>query len=70
MKNLTTPQAILLGLGLIAIAIASVPYSSNIIKHAFARSGVQKIAICENDGIRCASVKSSAIKIYESNPYR
>ena len=32
MKNLTTPQAILCGLGLIALAIASVPYSSTIIK--------------------------------------
>ena len=30
MKNLTTPKAILFGLGLIALAIASVPYSSNI----------------------------------------
>ena len=38
MKNLTTPQAILFGLGLIALAIASVPYSSKIIKPAFAMS--------------------------------
>ena len=37
-KNLTTPKAILFGLGLIALAIASVPYSSQIIKPAFALS--------------------------------
>ena len=38
MKNFTTPQSILFGLGLIALAIASVPYSSLIIKLAFALS--------------------------------
>ena len=38
MKNLTTPQAILCGLGLIALAIASVPYSSKIVKPAYAAS--------------------------------
>ena len=36
MKNLTTPKAILFGLGLIALAIASLPYSSNITKPAMA----------------------------------
>ncbi len=53
MKNLTTPQAILFGLGLIALAIASVPYSSNIIKPAFASSTVSKIALCNESGSRC-----------------
>ena len=32
MKNLTTPQAILCGFGLVALAIASVPFSSQIVK--------------------------------------
>ena len=36
MKNLTTPKAILFGLGLIALSIASLPYSSNIVKPAYA----------------------------------
>ena len=36
MKNLTTPKAILFGLGLIALAIASFPYSSNVVKPAHA----------------------------------
>ena len=47
MKNLTTPQAILCGFGLVALAIASVPYSSQIVKPAYASSGVNKIAICD-----------------------
>ena len=38
MKNLTTPKAIFFGFGLIAIAITSVPYSSMLIKPAFAIS--------------------------------
>ena len=54
MKNLTTPKAILFGLGLIALAIASVPYSSQIIKPAFAHTGgVHKIAICSLSGASC-----------------
>ena len=56
MKNLTTPQAILLGLGLIALSIASVPYSSQIIKPAFASSGIQKVAICDASGLKCADM--------------
>lgn len=38
MKNLTTPQAILGGLALIAIAIASLPLSSRFIQDAEAQS--------------------------------
>ena len=45
MRNLTSPQAILLGLGLIAFAIASIPYSSKVIKPAHA-ANVQKVVIC------------------------
>ena len=36
MKNLTTPQSILFGLGLIALAIASVPFSQKIVSPAIA----------------------------------
>ena len=65
MKNLTTPQAILCGLSLIALAIASIPYSSNIVTPAHASShgwaapseevasDVQKVVLC-NKGGRCA----------------
>tara|TARA_Y100000991_G_scaffold187657_1_gene152749 strand:- start:315 stop:512 length:198 start_codon:yes stop_codon:yes gene_type:complete len=56
MKNLTTPQAILCGLGLIALAIASVPYSSTIIKPAYASNSIHKIAICDEYGNACAPV--------------
>ena len=47
MKNLTTPQAILGGLALIALAVASIPYSSNIVSPAHAAGGIQKVAICD-----------------------
>ncbi len=53
MKNLTTPQAILCGFGLVALAIASIPYSSQIVKPALANSGVQKVTICSPDGYSC-----------------
>ena len=63
MKNLTTPQAILCGFGLVALAIASIPYSSQIIKPAFANNGVHKIAICEKDGNKCAETYFGSLKI-------
>ena len=57
MKNLTTPQAILCGFALIALAIASIPYSSNIVSPAQAYADrVSKVAICSQDGARCAEV--------------
>ena len=56
MKNLTIPQAILCGFGLVALAIASVPYSSQIVKPAYASNGVNKIAICNQSGSRCADI--------------
>ena len=62
MKNLTTPKAILFGLGLIALAIASVPYSSQMIKPAFASSGIQKVQICDDHG-DCAGVTLGRLKI-------
>tara|TARA_E500000178_G_C16352553_1_gene458162 strand:+ start:36 stop:242 length:207 start_codon:yes stop_codon:yes gene_type:complete len=63
MKNLTTPQAILCGLGLIALAIALVPYSSKIIKPAYASNGVHKIAICNQNGDECAKVSNGELEI-------
>ena len=57
MKDLTTPQAILCGFALIALAIASIPYSSNIVSPAQAYTDrVSKVAICSQDGARCAQV--------------
>jgi len=57
MKNLTTPQSILCGFGLVAFAIASIPYSSQIVKPAYASNGVNKIAICNENGNGCAEVQ-------------
>ncbi len=60
MKNLTTPQAILCGFALIALAIASIPYSSNIVTPAQAYADrVSKVAICNEEGARCAEVSRS-----------
>ena len=58
MKNLTTPQAILCGFALVALAIASLPYSSSIVTPAHADSGevasdVQKVTICNRKGLLC-----------------
>ena len=56
MKNLTTPQAIFGGFALVALAIASIPYSSNVVTPAHAAGGVQKVAVCDVDGEFCAGV--------------
>ena len=59
MKNLTTPQAVLGGLALIALAVASIPYSSNIVTSAHANppievaEDVQKVTICNSNGLMC-----------------
>ena len=67
MKNLTTPQAILIGLILIAFAIASIPFSSSIVKDAHA-SNVHKIAICDRNGIYCTQVSSRGdMRFYSSD---
>ena len=69
MKNLTTPKAILFGLGLIALAIASAPYSSQIIKPAFANSNIQKVALCDHSTEVCARVSDIGHLIVFSSPY-
>ena len=56
MKNMTTPQAILVGLSLIAIAIASLPFSNGVIEEAHADMP-QKVMICNEEN--CAKVTSS-----------
>ena len=62
MKNLTTPQAILCGFALVALAIASIPYSLNIVTPAHA-AGVQKVAICNDDGSYCASTTTANVGV-------
>ena len=63
MKNLTAPQAVLGGLALIALAIASIHYSSNIVTPTHASEGVQKVAVCTPSGGRCADILWS-VNIY------
>ena len=67
MKKMTTPQAILFGFGLVALAIASVPYSSKIIKPAYASNGVHKIAICNEYGNKCADILNGLLTIATYN---
>ena len=67
MKTITTPQAILVGFGLVALAIAFIPYSSQIIKPAYASNGVNKIAICDEYGNKCARIwDDGSLLIYNS----
>ena len=67
MKNLTTPQAILCGFALIALAIASIPYSSNIVTPAHA-AGIQKVTLCDPHGINCvASMRDGHLHVVTIN---
>jgi hypothetical protein len=68
MKNLTTPKAILIGLSLIALAIASTPLTSSLVQPAHAQSGVQRVAICALGGLRCADVSAlESLQVYASS---
>ena len=53
---MTTPKAILIGLTFIAVAIASIPYSNNVVTPALASGHVQKVAICTPTGGYCADI--------------
>ena len=53
---MTTPKAILLGLTFIAVAIASIPYSNNVVSPALASGHVQKVAVCTVSGNSCADI--------------
>jgi hypothetical protein len=53
--ELTTPKAILIGMSLIAVAIASIPYSKSVVTEAHAANGVQKVTICDEIGTRCGA---------------
>ena len=56
---MTTPKAILIGLTFIAVAIASIPYSNNVVTPALASNHiVHKIAICNTGGYSCADITS------------
>jgi hypothetical protein len=58
MRNLTTSQAVLGGLALIALAIDSIPYSIDIVTPAHA-SEIQKVALCDaKSPSNCARVLS------------
>ena len=51
--ELTTPKAILIGMSLIAVAIASIPYSKSVVTEAHAADGATKVTICDSSGTFC-----------------
>jgi hypothetical protein len=52
--ELTTPKAILIGLSLIAVAIASIPYSKSVVRDAHAENArVTAVTICDRAGKYC-----------------
>ena len=58
---MTTPKAILIGLTFIAVAIASIPYSSNVVTPALASNHiVHKITICNESGGTCVDVQDGS----------
>jgi hypothetical protein len=66
MENLTTPKAILIGLSLIAAAIATLPLTGSLVQPANAQIGLTKVQICgENDygNIRCAGFDADRLKV-------
>ncbi len=63
MKNLKTPHAIILGFGLVALSIASLPYANKTIKPAFANRSVYKIAICDSSGYSCVDVRNNMLLV-------
>jgi hypothetical protein len=58
--ELTTPKAILIGMSLIAVAIASIPYSKSVVGDAHAQQdGLVQVQICGYDpgsNLNCAFV--------------
>ena len=57
---MTTPQAIVTGFALVALAIASLPYSNGLISPAFAANEPMKGVICNRSGVHCADVSWDA----------
>jgi hypothetical protein len=67
MQNLTTPKAILIGLGLIAAAIASMPITGSLTLPAHAQNGITQVQICGMDyfdnEFRCAKLDGSRLRV-------
>lgn len=66
MENLTTPKAVLIGLSLIAAAIATTPLTSSLVQPANAQNGITKVEICgQNLGGKysCAGVYGNELVV-------
>ena len=53
---MTTPQAIVTGFALVALAIASLPYSNGLISPALAADKPMRVVICNELGYSCTNV--------------
>ena len=60
--ELTTPKAILIGMSLIAVAIASIPYSK-VVTEAHAANRVTKVVICSEHGSSCGYGATRNMKV-------
>ena len=64
--ELTTPKAILIGLSLIAVAIASIPYSKSVVTDAHAQGEIVQVQICGESGFgffQCVGVHDGRLLV-------
>ena len=64
--ELTTPKAILIGMSLIAVAIASIPYSKSVVGDAHAANEITRVQICGyalGGKFNCAGVQAGALVV-------
>tara|TARA_B110000003_G_C16610288_1_gene519169 strand:+ start:1467 stop:1652 length:186 start_codon:yes stop_codon:yes gene_type:complete len=59
---MTTPKAILLGLTFIAVAIASILFTNQLVTPALASNQIQKVQICDAHG-DCADIIANSLAI-------
>ena len=59
---MTTPKAIFLGLTFIALAIASMPFTNQLVTPALASNQIQKVQICDAHG-DCADIIANSLAI-------
>ena len=66
MTNLTTPKATLIGLSLIAAAIATTPLTSSLVQPANAQNGITKVQICGTNYFKtwgCAAIANNTLAV-------
>jgi hypothetical protein len=67
MQNLTTPKAILIGLSLIAAAIASMPFTGSRVMPAHAQNEPMKVQICGDAKLITGSLGIECIQLHNGS---